>query len=80
MSFRFHVDTLPEHAASGLEVTFVAEASALPLFSAHAARSVDSEYRLDADLTEEIASDWRELKVTDRMPFRLLLRVQAKAD
>ena len=73
----FPLESIHDKAAISAQV---AEASALPLFSAHAARSVDSEYRLDADLTEEIASDWRELKVTDRMPFRLLLRVQAKAD
>jgi hypothetical protein len=36
--------------------------------------SVDGEYPLDADLPEELAANWESLKVTDRMPFRFILR------
>jgi len=80
MSLRFHLDVPPERAAAGFEVTFVDEASAQPLFSAHATRSVDQEYRLDTELTEALAGDLGNLKVTDRMPFRLLLRRQATVE
>lgn len=80
MSFRFHLEILPGHADAGFEVTFVSEASARPLFSAYATRSVDSEYRLDAELTEEVARDWKDLRVIDRMPFRLILRLPAPSD
>jgi len=80
MSLRFHLDAPPEDSAAGFEVTFVSEASAQPMFSTHATRSVDNEYWLDAELIEALAGDWRNLKVTDRMPFRLLLRRQATVE
>jgi hypothetical protein len=78
MSLRFHLEAQPDHPDAGFEATFVSATSGQPLFSVHAFRSVDNEYRLDAELTDEIASDWRDLKVTDRMPFKLLLRLPAQ--
>jgi hypothetical protein len=71
---RFRLDAAPEPAERTFEVTFVAPAAAQPLFAADAALSVDSEYRIDAKLPEEFAADWGRLRVTDRMPFRLILR------
>ena len=79
MSLRFHLEGVPAPINETFEVTFVAEASALPLFSAQAAPSVDSEYRLDAELTGELAREWMDVRVTDRMPFRLILRLPVKA-
>jgi hypothetical protein len=58
-----------------LEVTFVCDKTARPLLSAPAHRSVDNEYRVDVTLPEELGRHWEQLKVTDRMPFRLILRV-----
>ena len=67
--------------AGDLEVTFVADgepaeaASSLrPLLAAHATRAAANEYRLDAVLPQALAHGWAALKVTDRMPFRLVLR------
>lgn len=79
MSLRFHLENIPGPTDGGFEVTFVSEASALPLFSAHAMRSVDDEYRLDAELPAEIAGEWKEVRVMDRMPFRLILHLPVKA-
>jgi hypothetical protein len=74
LMFRFQLDAvgaqLPEH----LEATFVAEPSGQPLLSAPATLSVDAEYRIDTELPADVAREWEQLKVTDRMPFRLLLR------
>ena len=56
------------------EATFVADESARPLLCAPAILSVESEYRIDAELPEELAQGWERLKVTDRLPFRLILR------
>lgn len=78
MSLRFLLKSFPEYTDSAFEVTFVSELSALPLFSAPALRSVDNEFRLDVELTDEIARDWKNLRVIDRMPFRLILRLPAK--
>jgi len=72
--FRFQLDALATQAPERLEATFVAAPSAPPLLRALATLSVDTEYRIDADLPAELAHDWEQLKVTDRMPFRLLLR------
>ena len=73
LHLRFQLDAAPAHAEQDFEVTFVSEPAARPLFSAHAAKSVGSEYRLSAELSEEVARDWERLKVTDQMPFRLIL-------
>jgi hypothetical protein len=55
-------------------VTFVSSEGARPFFVALAGRSVDHEYSLDAEIPAEVARDWLHLKVTDVMPFRLILR------
>ena len=75
LRLRFQIEALPSPAEQSFEVTFVADGpTARPELAATASLSLDSEYRLDADLTEELAKDWERLKATDRMPFRLILR------
>jgi hypothetical protein len=74
MHLRFVLDAPPEQTEQDFEVTVVSDPAALPLFSTNASKSVDNEYRLTAELSEELARDWERLKVTDRMPFRLILR------
>ena len=74
LHLRFQLVAPPEHAEQDFEVTVVSDPAALPLFSANASKSVDNEYRLSAELSEKLAREWERLKVTDRMPFRLILR------
>ena len=74
LRLRFQINPAPAQSDPVFEVTFVAAATAIPLFSSQATLSVENEYRLDAELPEEIAADWEQMKVTDRMPFRLILR------
>ena len=57
-----------------LDVTFVADAIRNAPRFRQRTLSVDNEYRIDAELPEELARNWEALKVTDRMPFRLILR------
>jgi hypothetical protein len=71
---RFHLDGVAAQAQESFDVTFVTDQPAPPLLSARATLSVDNEYRVDAELSGELARDWASLKVTDRMPFRLILR------
>ena len=73
LRLRFHLDPMPR-TEPGFEVTFVSEGALKPILSAYASLSVDGEYRLDADLPEDLATSWESLKVTDRMPFRFILR------
>jgi len=56
------------------EATFVCRTSSRPLFSGSATRSTNSEYSLAEQLSDELTSKWGILKVTDPMPFRLILR------
>ena len=42
-----------------------------------AAKSASGEYWLEAELPSELAENWKRLKVTDRLPFRLILRLVA---
>lgn len=74
LMFRFQLDAVAAQLPERLDATFVAEPSARPLLSAPAMLSVDSEYRIDTELPADLANQWGQLKVTDRMPFRLLLR------
>ncbi|HMJ64740.1 MAG TPA: hypothetical protein VK615_05260 [Candidatus Binatia bacterium] len=74
LRLRFHLEKAPANLPPTVEVTFISEQSGQPLFCAPAAVSVDSEYRLEADLSAELARDWEQLKVMDRMPFRFIVR------
>jgi hypothetical protein len=73
LHLRFHLDTGFAHVESSFEVTFVSDDEPQPLFSAFAARSLDSEYRLDADMPDALVRAWSSVRVTDRMPFRFIL-------
>jgi hypothetical protein len=74
LRLRFQLESAPRPAQPAYEVTIISDATSKPLFPARASLTVDNEYRLDAELAEEIAKGWEQLKVTDRMPFRLILR------
>jgi hypothetical protein len=73
LRLRFQLDAGAAAAERVFEVTFVSDDVPGPLFSANAVSSVDNEYRLDAELPFTLASNWADLKVTDRMPFRFIL-------
>jgi hypothetical protein len=77
LHLRFQLDATPVQGDHDFDVTFVSDPAAQPIFSARAAKSVESEYRLSAVIPEEVARDWEQLKVTDRMPFRLILHTAA---
>ncbi len=77
LRLRFQLDGKPEAGQEAFDMTFVEGNAARPLLSAKAALSVDNEYRVDAELSEELARDWELLRVKDRMPFRLILRAAA---
>ena len=74
LGLRFNLEKPPSDMPPAVEVTFISERPARPLFSAPATVSIDDEYRLEAALPAELAHCWKELKVTDRMPFRFILR------
>jgi hypothetical protein len=79
LHFRFQLEPSLMHVASALEVTFVSDPGARPLFSAEATTLGESECLLEAALLPEIARDWAHLKATDRLPFRLILRYGSEA-
>lgn len=74
LRMRFQLDAAGEDAAAAFEVTFVAAATPTPLLSATATGSVNNEYSVEEDLPAELAEAWETLRVTDRMPFRFILR------
>ncbi len=77
LRLRFQLDAGAAVAERVFEVTFVSDDVPEPLFSANATSSVESEYRLDAELPIALVGRWADLKVTDRMPFRLILHSPA---
>jgi hypothetical protein len=74
LRLRFQLDPPPEDLGQSLEVVFICNASQQPVLAGTATLAVDHEFRVDAELTTELARAWETLKVTDRMPFRLMLR------
>lgn len=76
LRLRFQLEPVPR-VDPCFEVTFVSEGALQPILSAYANLSVDGEYRLHAYLPEDLAASWEALKVTDRMPFRFILRPAA---
>jgi hypothetical protein len=80
LRLRFALDVAVMSAGAALEVLFVAEDGGdgvvpdAPVLVANAARSVEREYRLAAELPTDLARTWAPLRVTDPMPFRLVLR------
>jgi hypothetical protein len=79
LHFRFVLDAGANPLEEDFEATFILNSPAKPLFSADAIRSVDSEYRLDVEISAELVEEWRNLKVTDAMPFRLILHPKTNA-
>ena len=77
LRMRFQLEGAPGKAEPAFDVTLVSEPESTPLLAALATESTATEYRLDADLPHELASRWAALKVTDRMPFRFILRPAA---
>lgn len=74
LRLRFDLESTSGPVTESFEVTFLSESESRPLFTACATGSVDGEYRVETRLPAEIAAEWKRLKVTDRMPFRLILR------
>jgi len=74
LRLRFRLDETPARARESFGATFVTGEGGRPLLSAQAALSLENEYRTDTEIPEELAREWEPLRVTDRMPFRLILR------
>lgn len=74
LRLRFQLSPLPELPEPNLEVTFVAVDGPRAMFAAPAALAPGGEYRLEVELSAEFAQAWAHLRVTDRMPFRFVLR------
>jgi len=72
LRMRFELEQRNMPAA--IEVTLVDEQTGQPLLCASATLSLENEYRFEAELPPELARSWQRLKVTDRMPFRFLIR------
>jgi hypothetical protein len=77
LRLRFQLDAGPARGEHALDVTFVSDDVPAPLLSATATCSLDNEYRLDAELPAELQREWADMKVMDRMPFRLILQSRA---
>lgn len=74
LRFRFQLAADAQPAPERFGTAFVSDHSAVPILCVPATRSVESEYRVDAELPAELARALEGVKVTDRMPFRLILR------
>ena len=71
---RFQVDGATIHPYQAFDAIFVSDSSENPLCAAVAVRSHADEYRVDVDLPDHLVRSWGALRVTDQMPFRMVLR------
>jgi hypothetical protein len=74
LHLRFQLGSTNDSSEPTYDATFVSRVTSQPLFSGLAERSANCEYSLAQTLSEELAAKWAALKVTDPMPFRLILR------
>ena len=78
LRLRFQLEPAAAQGAEAFEVTFVSPAGD-PLLVARATLSVENEFRLDGELPSQTGTEWKSLRVADRMPFRFILRPLATA-
>ena len=71
---RFKLDTALMPAEPTLQATFISVTGGRPLLCVTATVLASGGYSVDMELPPELAQDWEQVKVTDRMPFRLILR------
>lgn len=75
LRLRFQLDAMSSsHPEPVFETTFVPDRPGLPPFADAATLASSGEYRLDTELPTELVPEWTSLRVTDRLPFRLILR------
>ena len=74
---RFQVEGATIHPHHAFDAVFVSNAAETPLCAAVAVRSHADEYRVDVDLPDHLVQTWSTLRVTDQMPFRMILRPTA---
>jgi hypothetical protein len=74
LRLRFQLGPSNDNSKLAYDATFVCRTTSQPLFAAPAERSTNGEYSLTQSLSQELAGKWAALKVTDEMPFRLILR------
>jgi hypothetical protein len=72
LRLRFQLDGDAGPTELAYDVTLVSE-SGQPILWTRAVHSMNSEYRLDAEIDNALESSWDSLRATDRMPFRLIL-------
>jgi len=72
LRLRLRLGAVALKSPEGIEVTFV-NFQSRPLFSAAGISLKNKEYALEVELPEALAREWEQLKVNDRMPFRLMV-------
>jgi hypothetical protein len=73
LRIRFQLATTAS-LSDAIEATFVSDGPEHSPFSGQASLAQSGEYRMDVELPASLCQSWAPLRVTDRMPFRLILR------
>ena len=80
LRLRFQLEAALEPAVEAFDVTFVSETPHEAPFSALAILSLGREYHLDGELPEGVARRWEGWKVSQRIPYRMILRPDKAVD
>lgn len=79
LHLRFEPEAVGLTLAAVHEATLVAHDSLQPVLAAPIRRSVAGEYWLEAEIPDDLRRAWADVRVTDPMPFRLILRTPESA-
>jgi hypothetical protein len=79
LRLRFKLETKLPSVEQNLEVTFISNATLTPMFYVTTTVLADNTFQIDTELPVEIAKDWEQLKLTDPMPFGLIIHSNLEA-
>jgi hypothetical protein len=75
----FGLETKMSLVDHNLEVTFISNVTPAPMLDATATISADNTFHLETELPVEIAKEWEQLKLTNPMPFGLIIHSNLEA-
>ena len=79
LRLRFKLETKLSPVDQNLEVTFISNATLTPMFYVTTTVSADDTFHIETELPVEIAKDWEQLKLTNPMPFGLIIHSNVEA-
>jgi hypothetical protein len=79
LRLRFTLEPKLSPVDQNLEVTFISHATLSPMFYVTATVSADNTFQIETELPVDIAKAWQQLKLTNPLPFGLIIHSEVEA-